>query len=166
MHSDNQCIIVGISAIDKQMKEKEAMEKIKQEQITYSRIMALNGDFICLYFVDPVSGRYNEYSSSEKYEEFGFAKSGEDFFFAGIRDAKVAIANDDLPHYLKTFKKDNIISDIKEKGLFILNYKMLINNTPTPVCLRDTIVNENNEEKMIVGINKLSAYVVDEQKTK
>ena len=166
LDNDNKHIIVGISAIDKQMKEKEAMEKIKQEQITYSRIMALNGDFICLYFVDPVSGRYNEYSSSEKYEEFGFAKSGEDFFFAGIRDAKVAIANDDLPHYLKTFKKDNIISDIKEKGLFILNYKMLINNTPTPVCLRATIVNENNEEKMIVGINKLSAYVVDEQKTK
>ena len=166
LDDDNKHIIVGVSSIDKQMKEKAALEQLKQDQITYARMVALSGDFICLYVIDPISGKYVEYSASKHYEEYGFSKSGDDFFYAGVRDAPVAIAKDDLPYYLSQFKKDNILATIKDKGLFKLKYRMIIENSLVPVCLKATIVKEDEEEKMIVGINRLEEYNDDSEESK
>ena len=40
-----------------QMRQKEEMDRLKAEQITYSRINALSRDYVCIYTVNPVTGK-------------------------------------------------------------------------------------------------------------
>ena len=43
---------------------------------------------------------------------------------------------------------------------------MIIENSLVPVCLKATIVKEDEEEKMIVGINRLEEYNDDSEESK
>ncbi len=64
MEGDERHIIIGVSSIDAQMRHQEAMERVKEERITYSRITALSGDYIAIYTVDPETDHYFEYSAT------------------------------------------------------------------------------------------------------
>ncbi|MBQ7679593.1 MAG: hypothetical protein IJT34_07070, partial [Butyrivibrio sp.] len=62
------------------MKHKEALERIREERLTYSRLNALIGDYYFFYTVDPETGSYYEYHSSQRAESLGASPKGEDFF--------------------------------------------------------------------------------------
>ena len=54
--------IIGVNIIDAQMKAQESYERIKEEKLTFSRIMALSGNYIGIYVVNPDTERYLEYN--------------------------------------------------------------------------------------------------------
>ena len=54
MEDDERVIILGITNVDEEMKQRRLAERIKEEHTAYTRINALIGDFICVYVV--VSG--------------------------------------------------------------------------------------------------------------
>ena len=155
MSKNSNYIIIGISNVDAQIKEKERYETTRQEQISYSRIMALTGNFICLYVVDPISGYYSEFSSTLDYDKFGIDKTGVNFFQDGRDNAKLIISKEDMDYYLNNFNKKNILKDIDENGIYTLRYHIILNNIPTLVELRAIIVDESDGKKLIVGVNKL-----------
>lgn len=154
MNRDGKYIIVAVSNVDSQMKQKEKFEKIRQEQLAYTRINALMGDYICLYVVDPINGKYHEYRSTQDYEAFGLEKGGDNFFNDGRVNIRDIILKEDLEGYLSRFTKDNILSDIEKSGLFSMHYHLIINNKPVPVNLRATIVEEIDGDKLVVGVMK------------
>lgn len=49
---DERHIVIGVLDIDELVQAREALQRIRQEQATYSRIFALSGDYICIYTVD------------------------------------------------------------------------------------------------------------------
>ena len=80
MDQDRSHIIIGVSGIDTQMRAKEALERARQDRIAYSRILALAGDYICLYTVNPETGHFSEYNATSDYKQLGIPEEGEDFF--------------------------------------------------------------------------------------
>ena len=81
MKDDNRCIVIGVSDIDEQVKQRRAEERMKEERTSYDRIHAITGNFIAIYAVDPETDRYREFGSADGYEEhFGQSKEGEHFF--------------------------------------------------------------------------------------
>ena len=58
MQPGSNHIIMGISIIDAQMKQKEEFERIRKERDTLARVMALSEDYLTLYTVHPDTGRY------------------------------------------------------------------------------------------------------------
>lgn len=69
-----------------------AAAKAREEHIAYARLNALHGDFLCVYIAIPETGRYREYSVSERFEAFALPAEGQDFFSArGSRGASLSI---------------------------------------------------------------------------
>lgn len=152
MQPDGNHLIIGISIVDAQMKQQEMMETIQREETAYARMMALSGDYLTLYTVDPDSGRYFEYSATNEYESLGLAKTGEKFFQQAIINGKQVVYADDMSLFLDNFTEENIYREIRENGMFKLNYRLVINGNVRHVLLKIVSVREKDGEKLIVGI--------------
>ena len=107
--SDSKHIIIGVSNVDAQMRQQETLERVKEERITYERITALSGEFICVYTVDPETDRYTEYSATHDYEGLGLEKQGEDFFNVSRKESMRLVYIEDLDIFKKTFTKENVL---------------------------------------------------------
>ena len=94
------------------------------------------GDFLCIYVVVPETGRYREFSSSEKYGLFGQAREGMDFF-AATREAAGSFSHpDDLNRFLSVFTRENVMAEIGQYGIFTVSYRLMLEGKPTYVQLR------------------------------
>ncbi len=157
MQTDRNRIIIGISIIDAQMKQEEAQNRIQRERDALARVMALSEGYLSLYSVDPDTGRYIEYSASDEYETLGFAKEGGDFFMQGIIDGKKTVHPEDLPGYLERFTRENILREIRERRVFKMTYRLVINGQPWPVSLRIARYRDGFEDKLMAGVRTRAA---------
>lgn len=155
-------IIIGVNNVDSQMKQREAIERIKEEQKTYSRIMALSGDFITIYTVDPKTNEYACFNSTKAYDALEIATTGEDFFKESRRNAKDVVYKDDLKDFLKVFKKENVLEKINESGVFIYKYRLNMSDSVNHVCLKAAIINESDGPKLLVGLMDIENQVEQE----
>ena len=154
MQGNDRYIIIGVSDVDSQIRARLSLEKIQQEQIIYTRLAALSGDYLALYTVDPATSQYLEYNVMSDYEGLGLAKKGDDFFADAIAEGPRALYPDDLPEYNRIFTKENVIGEIEKAGLFVMHYRLMIDGRPEPVTLKAAIVNEPDGDKLIVGIQR------------
>ena len=152
MAPDSNRIIIGVSVIDSQMKQKEESERIQREEASYARITALSGDYLGLYTVNPETGAYIEYTATDEYRSLGFAKTGEDFFYRGIEDGKKTVCPEDLPAYLEGFSREKVLREIRENGVYRLRYRLMIGGEPKSVLLKIVSVREHDGEKLIAGV--------------
>ena len=152
MRQDDRHLIIGVSIIDSQMKQKEQMESARKERDALARIMALTENFISLYSVDPDTGRYVEYTATEEYKSLGIARQGEDFFRRSVENVKRTVYPDDQPGFLASFSKEKVLAGIEENGLFKLHYRLVINGRPQQVTLKIAPFVEGRERRLLVGV--------------
>lgn len=155
MGQSSKYIIIGVSNVDSQMRQKEALDRVKQEQITYLRLKALSEDYLCIYTVDLNSEYYVESSALRDYESLGISKEGADFFKVSHYNAKKVVYKDDVNFYIDNFTKENILKTINEKGIFELKYHMVIYGKLVYVYLKAVLVKETDGDKLIVGVTSL-----------
>ena len=163
MQRDRRHIIIGISNVDAQMRHKEALARVQAERITYARIMALSGDYICIYTVDPKTDRFLEYSATKAYESLGIEKEGEDFFTMSWHMAARIICPEDQDMFKAMFNKENVLREIERNGLFVLKYRLMINGEARYVSVRAALVEEQDGPQLIIGVNDIDAQVRREQ---
>jgi hypothetical protein len=152
---DGRHIIIGVSIIDSQMKEKKLTEELRKEQNALARVMALADDYMSIYSIDPVTNKYFEYGSTDEYKKFGLAKTGNDFF----EDTKVnsvgLIHPEDMPEYKCMTTKESIMDEIKVNGSFSISYRLLVNGEYRPVCFKIVPVEESDGDRLVAGIRLL-----------
>lgn len=149
---DESHIIVGVSDVDAQMKQRNELERMKLERIAYARIMALSDEYICIYIVDPETGHYEEYTATGEYEGLGLSKKGEAFFERAREESKWALLEDDRDAFCKRFTVENVFGEIRRNGSFLLNYRLLIDGKPTEVVLKAVAVKEAERPRLIIGV--------------
>ncbi|MBQ7583234.1 MAG: EAL domain-containing protein [Lachnospiraceae bacterium] len=159
MNNDDRHIIIGVNNVDSQMRAQETIERLKEEQITYSRISALMGNFIAIYTVDPNTGNYMQYSASEDYSEMGTSRAGVDFFADSAGEVGNVIHPDDLDYFLSVFSKEQILERTRNGGIYKINYRLMLGNEPVRVSLRAGMVTEQDGPQLIVGVNRSSDAV-------
>ena len=148
-------LILGVSIIDAQMKQQEEEKKLRQEKIALGRIAALSANYIVLYTIDPDTGHYTQYNPSSEFEKIDLAQQGEDFFRDVVLDAPKAIHPADMQRHLSVLTRDNMLREIHKKGLFTHNYRLLLEEGVVPVSLRAALVQEDDCEKIILGVSKI-----------
>ena len=148
---DNR-IIMGVSIIEAQMRQKEAREREKAQNAVFRRIAALSGKYYALYTIDPETGLYSVNSVTSEYSDLGYDREGDDFFQKARTDAEKYAYSKDLPMFLDQFHKENVMRDIKEKGMFQLRYRIMVNNEPKPIVLRVAKVEEDDGIKLAAGV--------------
>lgn len=163
MNFDSTHIIIGVSNVDAQMRQKAAMEKLQAEQITYARINALSKGFICIYTVDPDTGSYTEFSASRDYKGLGLAKEGDDFWTASRIESVRHVYSEDVEKFQTSFRRDRVMAEIREKGIFTLQYRMLLDGEPKYVTVQAALVEEKDGPRLIIGVNNVDDLVRREQ---
>ena len=141
-----------MSVIDTQMKQQEEEKRLRRERVSLSRVAALSPDYIVLYTIDPRTGRYTQFNPSNAYENVGLAREGEDFFADVRTDSPRAIAPEDLERHLSVLTRENMLRVIRKNGMLIHDYRMLLDGKSVPVSLKATLIEEDGEEKILLGI--------------
>ena len=148
-------IIIGISIIDSQMKQKELQDALQKDRDTMIRLMALTDGYLSLYTVDPVTGQYVENDSTDDFDSLSAAKTGSDFFRQAVIDARNVIYPEDLDMFLEQFSKENILRELREHGSFSIQYRLMIGGKVRPVQLKVASFKEHGDEKLVVGVRAM-----------
>lgn len=158
MQDDPRCVVIAVSDIDELVRRRRAEDRIQEERVIYARLHALTGNFICVYVVDPETGRYREFSATEDYaESFSQAKEGENFFTT-LRDAaRIYSHPDDLDRVLSQITQQNIMAEIERNGIFTLGYRIMMDGKPLYVQMNAAMVEEKEGARLILGLNDIDA---------
>lgn len=163
MSPESRFIIIGVTNVDAQKKRQVQRERLREERITYSRVSALTEGYVCIYTVDPQTSHYVEYSANEEYKKLGIPERGDDFFRDSRAQILRAIHPDDQQMLTEALTKDNIITAIREKGIFSVTYRLLIGDEPTYMCLKGALVVEKDGPQLILSLSNVDAQVRRDQ---
>ena len=150
MQPGSSKIILGISIIDAQMKQKEHNERLQNERAMLVRVMAISDGYLSLFTVNPETGYFLEYTRS--YATLGTPKDGNDFFGQSIENVPKVLCPDDQSEFLRRFSKENIMRDIRSQGHFTIQYRIMIDGAPKPVELRIAPFKEGKELRLFAAV--------------
>jgi hypothetical protein len=145
-------IILGISIIDSQMQQREQYEELRRERESMVRVMALSDGYLTLFTIDPKTGKYIEYSSSDDFDSLGAKKDGNDFFGQAYVDAFTYCYEEDRQRFQEQVTQENVLRVIRERGNFSIDYRLIIRGKPRPVTLKAALLKEGGVEKLVVGV--------------
>ena len=145
-------LIIALSNVDSQVKQKKLAEQAQQEKIIYSRLMSLSGDFICMYVVNPETEEFTEYTSSKDYSTLQLPKHGTNFFEVTRINAARVLHPDDVKPFQADFHKEKVMDTIAQKGLYMFHAHLLLGGEAKPYTVKVSLVKENGEDRLIVGI--------------
>jgi diguanylate cyclase (GGDEF)-like protein len=145
-------IILGISIIDSQMQQREQYEELRRERESMVRVMALSDGYLTLFTIDPKTGKYIEYSSSDDFDSLGAKKDGNDFFGQAYVDAFTYCYEEDRQRFQEQVTQENVLRVIRERGNFSIDYRLIIRGKPRPVTLKAALFKEGGVEKLVVGV--------------
>ena len=161
--NDYKHLIVGISNINSLVKNREAMRQAEEERKSYVRLSALNGNLIVLYYVDPETEDYTEFSTSERFAQLGIAKHGDQFFRRSYENGIGKIHPDDLEVFRTQFNKDNVMKIIERDNIYVMNYRMNFQDRYSYLMLKAACVEEAGKKLMIIGVFDVDSQVRQEQ---
>ncbi|MCR4691077.1 MAG: GGDEF domain-containing phosphodiesterase [Lachnospiraceae bacterium] len=157
MKNDAEHLFVGISSIDAQMKQKESRERMERAQALFSLINTLEGEFICVFTVDPKTGHYTENRSSKTKGSLSVTKEGDDFFSDSLVFMKTNVLKDDWDLFRGGLKRDTVLSEIAEKGRYRLRYRMAVKKIITEVEFKAVMVRYPEGDRLLIGVKKADA---------
>ncbi len=163
MKDDDRFIVIGVTDIDEQVKQRRAEEQMKEERAVYDRMRALTGNFIAVYEVDPDTGRFREFGAADGYGRLELAKEGEDFFETSREAARALIDSEDAGLFLSAFTRENVMAEIERSGIFSLTYRLLLDGRSGYVQLKAAMVREQEGNRLIIGLNDVDTQVRQEK---
>ena len=163
MKDDERFIILSITDINEQMKQRQAAQRMQEEQTAYSRISALAGDFLCIFVAVPETGRYRKFSSDADFDAFSMPSEGFDLF-SDFREKSIsAVYPEDKNRVFTALTMENALEEIEKNDIFTLSYRLMINGEPRYVQLKAAIVDEQDGRRLVVGVNDIDAQVRQEE---
>ena len=154
---------IMLQEADRRMEQRLTEERALEEHTAFTRISALGGEYLSIYIVDPETEHYHEYSANTAYKSFGLPAEGEDFFNLTRALSRSLVYRKDLKRFMHAFTRENVLSEIERAGLFVLTYRLVIQEKPVYVQLKCAMVEEAEGRRLIVGINDVDAQVKQEQ---
>lgn len=161
---DEEHLIIGITNVDAQMKDRIYAESLKEEQKAFTRMNAFSRNLLVFYVIDPETDEYDEFSATEDYEKLGISKKGNNFFEEVHKNSLKIIFEEDREMFNRLFTRRNILGAVEIDGIFIMEYRLLIGNKPTYVRLKASEIEENGKKLLIIGVEDVDLYIRREQR--
>lgn len=158
LSNEDSNIIIGISNIDEQKKREMEYQKAIKANITYSNIaLALAANYFAIYYVDISSSFYIEYNLDNEYQVLKEIKRGNDFFEGLEKTARENLVPEDLPKFLSTVGKNNLIAELKNNKNVKVSYRQIINSKPEYVELTAMKLSSDNNH-IILAVSSIDAW--------
>ena len=164
MKDDDRFIILSITDVDEQMKHYKAAQQMQEEQISYGRISALSGDYLCIYVVEPDTGKYREYTSAAGFDAFAMPEEGENFFSDFRENSIKLVYPEDQNRVFTALTMNNVLEEVGKNDIFTLSYRLMLSgDEPRYVQMKAAIVYEMDGRRLVVGVNDIDAQVRQEE---
>ena len=163
MKDDERYLIMGVTDVDEQVRDRDMAARMQEEQVSFARLRALAGDFLCIYLVDPESGSYREFSATAGFASFERPTEGQDFFGDPREQSKTALYPEDVHHFLSMMTREKVMKEVADHGIFTLSYRLMVDGKPRYVQLKVAMVEEQGGEKLIAGVNDIDTQVRQEE---
>ena len=164
MKDDDRFIIMSITDVDEQMKHYKAAQQMQEEQISYGRISALSGDYLCIYVVEPDTGKYREYTSAAGFDAFAMPEEGENFFSDFRENSIKLVYPEDQNRVFTALTMNNVLEEVGKNDIFTLSYRLMMSgDEPRYVQMKAAIVYEMDGRRLVVGVNDIDAQVRQEE---
>ena len=142
----------------------ETLKKVHVEHITFSKVaQALAGDYFSIYVVDPETDNFVQYSAAKEYERLGLEKSGEDFFNIMRNSMEELIHPEDRIRFMNVFTKEKVLAIMERDGSFTTKFRLLMDEGPTYVSMKATLLVDEDGSHLIIGTNNIDAQMKREQ---
>ena len=164
MTDDDRFIIFSITDVNEQMTNYQAAQRMAEEQISYGRISALSGEYLCIYVVDPNSGNFRVYSSTAGFDAFNIPEEGSDFFSAFRENSIKFVYPEDQNRVFTALNLNNVLDEVGKNGIFTLSYRIkMLDEDPHYVQMKAAIVYEKDGRRLVVGVNDIDSQVRQEE---
>ena len=163
MPGDPSHIIVGVTNVDAQMRQKEALSRVQAERSIYSRIRALTQGFICIYTIDPETGHYMEYRASSDYAGLGVPAEGDDFWAQSRIESVKHVYAEDVEKFQTLLTRENIMRQVEKGGTYGFQYRLVLGGEPRYVSLKAALVEEKEKPVLVIGFYDIDDQVRHEQ---
>ncbi len=155
---DASHVLVALSNTDAHMQRLAIYERAMQKNLTYAAVSeALASDYVCIYYVNTLSGEYIEYKSSEVYKTLGLERAGNDFFETCRTEFAGLIYEEDRDTFLNAFVKENLTRVLSVDRLFVLTFRIMLNGKPTYIRLKVTKMIGEDDHHIVVGLSNVDA---------
>ena len=157
-------IIIGLSNVDAQITQAEALKRQRQVSISYARIaQALAGDYMNIYSVQLDTGRFIEFSPQEGQDGLGFERHGSNFF-SFIRQSLVQTVHpEDVDILLSTLTRENIIARLGRDRTFRFSYRVMVDSVPIYVGMKVVLLEDETGSHIVLGVTDIDEQVRKEQ---
>ncbi len=135
-------------------REKEFISSIKYSDVT----RALSRDFSRVFCVNTDTDIYVEFIPHEQNEELDIHRVGDDFNEI-IRSFEEYAYAPDLDTFRTAVTKENILNVLKADDSFILDYRVLIDGTPTYVKLKSTRLRKEDPSHILIALSNTDAHM-------
>ena len=146
------------------IQDEKEMLSLENERKAHSRLNAFSRNIMALYIVDPRTDEYIQYSVSPDFESLGIPERGFNFFAETMKNSLTIIYDEDKENFNRLFSKRNIVGAVEIDGVFIMEYRIVIDDKPVYVRLKAAEVEEDGRNMLVVGIENVDMYVRREQK--
>ncbi|MCR5293684.1 MAG: diguanylate cyclase [Lachnospiraceae bacterium] len=162
---DPSLILFALSSSDAHMQQKARYESMAHKQLTFSAISeALASDYVCIFYVNTETNEFIEYSSNEQFKSLNLSPSGKDFFEKCRHDFSRIVLEEDRDVFLRAFEKTNLLKVLSSDCLFLLTFRVVLNETPIYVRVKITKINQLDDHHIVVGVSNIEASMQRIQK--
>ena len=156
-------VMLGYIDNDAELRHKEELERIKRERMTYNRVTALTGDFICIFAIDPENDHFVRYTLAEDYRYLGLDSEGDNFFEKLKEKVLENIYIEDIDHFLALSSKEKVCKTIETDGVYSLNIRYMYQGSIKYACIKASYILEEQKQILILGIVDIDAQVRKDQ---
>ena len=125
---------------------------------------ALSRDVESAYCVDLETDDYLEYVSDGSYELLEIETSGKNFFRECQHNVQHVVFNEDLEKVLSALDKYTLITTLRERGSFSMDYRLLIEGRPTYYRLKVIPAERDSLRRIIIGVSNVDSQINAEQR--
>ena len=125
---------------------------------------ALSRDVESAYCVDLETDDYLEYVSDGSYELLEIETSGKNFFRECQRNVQHVVFNEDLEKVLSALDKYTLITTLRERGSFSMDYRLLIEGRPSYYRMKVIPAERDSLRRIIIGVSNVDSQINAEQR--
>ena len=160
--NDRKHLIMGVQNIDHDIQRENTLKKMAAENAVFSQIAeSLANQYDSLYYVDVLSDRYLEFSSTDVYKDLDVQGNGDDFFADTLINIERVIYPEDRERILRTLDKNTMIRMLQDRHMVSEVYRLL--NGDNVMYARMSIIWASDNKHVIVGIMNIDQEVRKEQ---
>jgi len=158
---DDHHVVIGISTIDAQVQPSDV--NVHDTDLDFASLAkALSDDMESIYYVDTVTGDYQEFSTGGSHGSLKPASSGTDFFGERLQSIQQKIFADDRTKVALALEKQTLLNVLATRPVFSLTYRLLIDDNPHYYRLRAALAYEADAHHLIIGISNIDDQASDE----